>query len=223
MYQRIALALAAVTAFSATALAAPERERIRGTVTSISADMLTVHTAAGDVPMMISPSTKYVQVKKSSLDAIEQGSYIGTATKSAAGSPLIALEVVVFPPSMKGAGEGHYDWDKLPDTTMGGTKTTESTMTNGTVSMAPTVNSTMTNGTVATSSADGGSKKLMVNYKGGEQSIVVPPTAPIVMLSPGTMSDVEKGSTVFVSAMKDGNKVEANMVAVGKDGAKPPM
>ena len=223
MYHRIALALVAVSALSATASAAPERERIRGTVTSINGDQLTVHTQAGDVPMMLTSTTRYAQVKKSSLDAVEPGSYIGTATKAGSESSLVALEVVVFPPSMKGAGEGHYAWDNMPDTTMSGARTTESSMTNGTVSMMPSTGSTMTNGTVATSTAKGGSKTIKVNYKGGEQTIVVPPTAPIVALSPGAMSDVEKGSTVFIVAMKDGGKVEAASVAVGKDGVKPPM
>ena len=223
MYQRIALAVMAVSALTASASAAPERERIRGTVTSVSGDQLTVHTQAGDVPMMLTPTTRYAQVKKSSLDAVEQGSYIGTATKAGSGSLLVALEVVVFPPSMKGAGEGHYAWDNIPDTTMAGAKPTESSMTNGTVSMMPSTGSTMTNGTVTTSSAQGGSKTIKVDYKGGQQTIVVPPTAPVVALSPGTMSDVEKGSPVFIVAMKDGGKVEAASVAVGKDGVKPPM
>ena len=222
MQQRLLLILAAVTAFSAAAVAAPERERLRGTITSVSSDTLIVHTVAGDVTVGLAPATKYVQVQKSSLDAIEQGSYIGTATKTA-GSAMIALEVVVFPPSMKGTGDGHYDWDKLPDTTMSGATTTESTMTNGTVSAAAAVDSTMTNGSVAAAASQGGSKKLTVSYKGGEQTILVPPTAPVVTLSPGTMADVKQGSAVFIVAMKDAGKVEANMVAVGKNGVKPPM
>ena len=222
MHQRLGLALVAVAAFSASAFAAPERDRVRGTVTAINGDTLTVHTMAGDVPVTLAPATKYVQVGKSSIAAIEPGSYIGTATKTS-GAGLIALEVVVFPPAMKGAGEGHYPWDQLPDTTVAGAKTTDSTMTNGTVAMAPAVSSTMTNGNVAASSAEGGSKKLTVNYKGGEQTILVPPTAPVVALSPGSLADVQTGSNVFISAMKDGSKVEANMVAVGMGGVKPPM
>ena len=48
---------------------------------------------------------------------IEKGSFIGTATKDVGGTQ-VALEVVVFPPSMRGTGEGHYAWDKIPDTTL---------------------------------------------------------------------------------------------------------
>jgi len=27
---------------------------------------------------------------------------------------------VIFPPSLKGTGEGHYAWDRIPDTTLSG-------------------------------------------------------------------------------------------------------
>jgi hypothetical protein len=81
--------------------------------------------------------------------------------------------VVIFPPSLKGTGEGHYAWDRIPDTTLSGVGSTPSAMTNGTVSAvgAPTtVNSTMTNGTVSSTAGSGGAKQIVVTYKGGKQS-----------------------------------------------------
>jgi hypothetical protein len=228
MKRLLGLTFAATAVLSASAFAAPEHERIRGTVTSITSDTLTVHTATGDVPIALGADTKYIRVEKSSLNNIEKGSYIGTATKEV-GSMLIALEVVVFPPSMKGAGEGHYGWDKIPDTTLAGGSSTNSAMTNGSVaavstsSQTPAVNSAMTNGSVTATSADKGAKQLTVTYKGGEQKILVPPTAPVVTFKPGMMSEVTKGATVFVNATKDDGKVTANAVAVGADGVKPPM
>jgi hypothetical protein len=223
MVQRLlGLTLAATTMLSVSALAAaPEHERVRGTVTLVTADTLTVHTATGDVPISLDSGTKVAEVEKSSLGKIEKGSYIGTATKTK-GSRLIALEVVVFPPAMKGAGEGHYAWDEMPDTTEGGRATTGSTMTNGTVA-EPTVSTMMTNGDVASATSHRGSKRLTVTYKGGEQIIVVPSTAPIVTFKPATVTDVTQGATVFVVATKDGDKVTANFVAVGTHGIKPPM
>jgi hypothetical protein len=229
MKRLLGLTIAATTALAVSAFAAPERERVRGTVTSVSGDTLTVHTTTGeDVPLMLGSETKYLKVEKSSLDHIEKDSYIGTATKEV-GPLLVALEVVVFPPSMKGTGDGHYPWDKIPDTTVPGGTTTNSAMTNGSVaavstsSQPPVVNSSMTNGSVSAASADKGAKQLTVTYKGGQQTILVPPTAPIVTLAPGTLSEVTKGTTVFVVATKDEGKVTANMVAVGADGVKPPM
>ena len=92
---------------------------------------------------------------------------------------------------MKGAAGGHFDWDRLPDTTLVGGAPTNSSMTNGSVAAvaqggnAATTNSSMTNGSVAAASERGGARQLTVTYKGGEQMILVPPTAPVVTLQIG--------------------------------------
>ncbi|MGI4977546.1 MAG: hypothetical protein ACRYG6_11450 [Janthinobacterium lividum] len=226
------LALMATTALSlaglSAALAAPEHHRVRGTVVSADATTLVVHPASGsDVTVALSPDTKYAKVVKSDLSKVDKDSYIGTATKSV-GDQLIALEVVIFPAAMRGAGDGHYDWDKISDTTQSG-HATASSMTNGNVEAtapaggAKTVSSAMTNGNVDTATDKSGAKQIVVSYKGGKQTIVVPPTAPIVMFQPGDMSLVKKGDTVFVNGTEDAGKVTGGFVAVGSDGVVPPM
>ena len=226
MYRLLALAIAAGTALAATtAVAAPER--VRGTVAAVSGDTLTVHTALGqNVPVTLTGKTRYLEVAPSSFNHVDPGAYIGTATKSI-GDQLIALEVVIFPPSLKGMGEGHYAWDRLPDTTLSAGSTTASAMTNGTVSAAApasgTVNSAMTNGTVSSANASGGAKQITVTYKGGKQVILVPPTAPIVTYQLGEKAELKPGAAVFINAVSHGEMVTANAVAVGIDGVKPPM
>ena len=228
MKKTFGLAFALTTALSTASFASPQHERVRGTVASISPTRLVVQTASGaDISVALTGKTHYLQVEKSSLSNIEAGSFIGTATKSV-GSLMVALEVVIFPPSMAGTGEGHYAWDKLPDTTRAGGAATVSSMTNGTVaavklSAPATVNSSMTNGTVAAATAQNGAQQLTVTYKGGQQTILVPPTAPIVAFHPGNMEEVTKGAPVFVNGVKDGDEVTANAVAVGVDGVRPPM
>lgn len=226
MTRFLTIALAASTILSSAALAATP-ERVRGTVSSIVAGTMVVHTAAGkDVSVTLRDNTKYLEVVKSSLANVDKDAFIGTATKEIGGK-LIALEVVIFPPAMRGTGEGHYGWDRIPDTTTAGHGSASSTMTNGTVSAASsqgaTANTTMTNGTVANAAGAGGTKTLTVTYKGGQQTILVPPTAPIVAFQPGTMADVVVGKTVFVNASNDDDKLSANAVAVGTSGAEPPM
>ena len=81
----------------------------------------------------------------------------------------------------------------------------------------------MTNGSVATATAKGGIKQLTVTYKGGEQTILVPPTAPIVTLQPGAVSDLKVGDGVFVNAIADGGKTTAGLILVGSDGVVPPI
>ena len=123
MYRRfLVLAIAAGCALAASnAVAAPER--VRGTIDSVSGDTLTVDTAAGQtVPVTLTDRTRYLKVAPSSLNRVDPGAYIGTATKSI-GDQLIALEVVIFPSSLKGTGEGHYAWDRIPDTTLTGVGT----------------------------------------------------------------------------------------------------
>jgi hypothetical protein len=101
-------------------------------------------------------------------------------------------------------------------------------MTNGTVaavkvSAPATVNSSMTNGTVTAATPQNGVQQLTVTYKGGQQTVIVPPTAPIVTFHPGTMAVVTQGAPVFVNGLVNGNTVTAAVVAVGVDGVRPPM
>ena len=228
MMRRLGLILAAAM-IAAPALAAPQSDRIRGTIESVDQNSLTVRTDAGDiVKIAFSDATKYARVVKSSLSKVEKGSFIGTATKGA-GNFLVALEVVIFPPSMRGMGEGHYAWDKLHDTTMGHGAQVASNMTNGTVQAeAPMggpaeVNTAMTNGNVQAASDQGGAKRLTVTYNGGQQTILVPPTAPIVAFQPADRSVAMKGAHVFIHASEAAGQQTADFVAVGKDGLTPPM
>jgi hypothetical protein len=224
----LGLAIAASTLVSFAAIAATGTpERVRGTIASTAADSVTVDTYGGKpVTFVLTDNTTYLKVEKSNLNRIEKGSFIGTATKDVGGMQ-VALEVVIFPPSMRGTGEGHYAWDKIPDTTLSGGAVTSSSMTNGSVSAVstsvPKVNSTMTNGDVAAAQSQGGVTHLVVTYKDGQQNVLVPPTAPIVTFRPGTKALVAKGNDVFIKATETGSGLVANTVAVGLDGVKPPM
>ena len=228
MKRLLGLAFAVTAVFSFATAAEAASLRIRGTVVAISSDALTVHTANGDVSASLKGGTAFVSVVPSNLDHVGSGSYLGVASKNV-GDKLIALSVIVFPPSMKGASEGHAAYDVLPDTTLSGGARTASSMTNANVraisarQSAPRVNSTMTNGSVATAAAIGGVRLLTLTYKGGEQNILVPPTAPIVAFVPGAASIVRPGAVVFVQADETDGKVTAGLVAVGSRGLTPPF
>lgn len=227
MNRFLGVALAATAGLLATAAGAAPL-RIRGTVVSISPSALTVHTASGDVSASLQAKTAFVSVVPSDLSHVETGGYVGVASKSV-GDKLIALSVIVFPPSLKGASEGHADYDILPDTTLSGGARTASSMTNANVETiatpesAPQVNSSTTNGSVATATANGNVKLLTVTYNGGEQNILVPPTAPIVAFVPGDASIVSPGAAVFVNADQADGKTTAGLVAVGSHGLTPPF
>jgi hypothetical protein len=92
-------------------------------------------------------------------------------------------------------------------------------MTNGNVA-------SMTNGSVgAVGSAKGVSgRTLTVDYKGGQQKVVVPANVPVVMLEAGTAALLVPGAHIFTRATKgpDG-RLMTTSVAVGIKGTVPPM
>src|SRR5579862_9169898 len=107
---RLSLVVTAGLSMAAIAAnAAPEHERLRGIVSAVSANEVTVRTATGEVSMSVGVDTKYLTVSHSDLNHITADSYIGVATKNI-GDKLVALDVLIFPPAMKGAAEGHFGW-----------------------------------------------------------------------------------------------------------------
>jgi hypothetical protein len=207
-------------------LAAQMPERIRGMVETVETGSMTVHTIdGGTATIALTKETSVVSLVKSSLKAITGGSFIGTATKG--DNPPTALEIHIFPESMRGTGEGHRDWDMIPDTLAGGGRV-KSAMTNGTVKAtvppAPRVKSAMTNGTVSKSSAVNGEQMLTLTYGNGEsRTVAVSPQTPIVAYELADQSAIRPGAKVFITATRVGDKLTAIRVNVGKDGITPAM
>ncbi|WP_148663933.1 metal ABC transporter permease [Kushneria konosiri] len=172
----LASAVSLVCALSAGAAMAADGQsdipkHLRGTITAVSDHGFSVESTSDGKThdVSISDDTRLAGVTPSSLDAIQEGTFIGTANAPGAdGQPSKALEVVVFPESMKGTGEGDYPWDTPRGHDQSGSSGGKmggsgggSTMTNGTVSQTDSGKmggagggSTMTNGTV--SQADSG-------------------------------------------------------------------
>jgi len=222
------LALASLLTLGTAAVAASPPERLRGTIEAVEGCGFTLKTLDGKSERVtLAPDAKVSWVVPAQLDQIKDGVFIGTATK---GEPPVALEVVLFPGSMRGTGEGHYDWDVIPDRTGG--SAVKSTMTNGTVKAAapatapdaPRVKSAMTNGTVK-ASGTGAERTLTVDYgKGQSIQVLVPPQAPVVTFEPADAGAISAGAKAFVVVARgDDGKVTARRVAVGKNGLTPPM
>lgn len=202
----VALALAATAAHAQMAAAKPGATPpgptvVRGKVTALAADAMTVQPDKGPAQKVaLAPSWTVAVMKPVAIDAIQPGSFIGTTEmpkKEGAGR---SLEVHVFPPGVK-MGEGHYGWDLKPG----------SMMTNGTV------------GKVVAGKK--GSRELDVAYNGsGMRHIVVPAKVPVVQITGGTREQVKVGTPVFmvVRKMPDGS-LATGSVSIGENGAKPPM
>lgn len=172
---------------------------VRGTVTSLSGDLLKVHTRDGkDVDVKLAKDTPIRGVVLANINDIKPDSYVGTAAIPQPDGTLKALEVHVFPASMRGAGEGHRPWD------LGG-------------------NSSMTNGTVGSLVVSNG-RTITVKYKDGEKKIVIPQDVPIVALESGDRSLLVPGAKVVLFAHKEADgSMAANFISAGEHGVTPPM
>ena len=188
---------------------------------------LTVATSTGPTRIQLSPTCAFADLVPSDRAHVKPGSFLGITSVEQPDGSQRAVEIHVFPESMRGAGEGSYPWD-WPGA--GGSHSApHSRMTNGTVSASrmggSAPHSRMTNGTV---SKQGIGSSLTLAYKGaggaGQQAIVIPPGIPIVTFVPGTAQDVKPGAHVFVIAARQANgTLTAARVAVGKNGLVPPM
>ena len=109
-----ALALSALLALSATAAMAqtpapatpPTPTVVRGTVSAMTENSMTVKTDKGPQVVGLTPSWSVAVMKPVAIDAIQPGSFIGTAEMPGKEGTGKSLEVHVFPPGVK-MGEGH--------------------------------------------------------------------------------------------------------------------
>jgi hypothetical protein len=142
----------------------------------------------------------FVAIVKATMADIKPGMFVGATGVTQPDGTQKAIEVHIFPESMRGTGEGHYDWDLKPKTKM-------------------------TNANVEQTVAGVDGQTLTVKYKDGEKKVLVTPETAVVTYVTGDRSDLKPGIKVFVGAAKkqpDGT-VQTPRITYGKDGLTPPM
>ena len=195
----LAFAGAAFAGRRAFAQAAGTPARLRGKIDAVSGDTLELTLRNGTkASATLPPNVRITWLMEAQPADIKEGSYVGTAAMPQADGTLKALEVQVFPPSMRGIGEGTRDWD------LG-------------------AGSSMTNGTVGSLVAAQG-RTMTITYKGSEKRVVVPDDVPIVTYEPTDRMALSPGANVLINGTRaaDGS-VTAISVSVGKNGLVPPM
>lgn len=200
--------LLGLTAIASTALpAAPvhaedqkaEQIHVRGSIVTYSGSALKVKTREGEtVDVTLADGWNLASVANAAVTDIKPGDFVGIASLPSAGGGDGAIEVLIFPPAMKGAGEGSYGWDLKP-------------------------NSSMTNATVADAVKGVDGRTVTVSYHGNEKKIAIPDGTPVVTIAPATKDDLVPGATVFIPAEKAASGPLAHQVLVGKNGVVPPM
>jgi hypothetical protein len=197
----IARALAALSfAIIGIALPASAQDivRIRGTVERTDGPVYLIKDRDGaELKLTLTDNPLFVAISPSTMADIKPGMFVGSAGMMQPDGTQKAIEVHIFPESMRGTGEGHYDWDLKP----------QSKMTNGNVEQT-------------VSGVDG--PVLSVKYKGGEKKLLVTPETVVVTYVAGNKDEVKPGTKVFVAAKKqpDGT-FQAPRITYSRNGAGP--
>jgi Cu/Ag efflux protein CusF len=193
------VALAATFAATAALAQAPQIVHLRGTIEKLDGNTLTAKSDKGDeLKINLADKTMVVDVEKASMTDIKQGEFIGSGAMPQPDGSQKAIEVHIFPDTMRGTGEGFRPWDGAPN----------STMTNGTVGAAVT----SVNGPVVT-----------VKYKDGEKNIVVGPDVPVVRYEIGSLSDLKPGVafSVLAAAKQPDGSFNVGRINIGRNGLIP--
>jgi hypothetical protein len=180
--------------FAATAAFAQAPMRVRGTITALDGNVLSVKSRDGkDLKIQLAPDAG-VSTAKSRTLANLKGKYVGATAMNKDGK-LVAVEVHALSPQ---APPGHMPWDLQPG-------------------------STMTNATLEGIAQVSGGNEITMKHKDGSQKILVPPRTPIVDFAPGSRADLKPGEYIWTSARQEaGGKLLAQRISVSKDGVKPP-
>jgi hypothetical protein len=203
MLRSLAAFAACLSLLATLATAQTPPQRLRGEVISFDGHWMQLKNRNGETQKIeFSEKTTYVGVVKAERSAIKAGAYVGIASIKGTGDAMTAEEVLVFPEASRGSNEGHYPWDLTP----GGM------MTNANISAM--VESTK-------------GPELTLTYKnkdgtGGNVKIQVAQDTPVVAFDKADKGDIKAGGHVLVVAAKDGDKLTALRVLIGK-GIKPPM
>jgi len=187
------LALLALVVVSSLAIAQTPA-RVRGTITSIEGDVLSVKSREGkDLKVHLAQNVGVTTAKAASLEQLK-GKYVGVTAVQKEGR-MTALEVHAIPPQAK---PGHFPWDLAPQ-------------------------STMTNANLDGIAQASGGNEITLSYQGGSQKVLVPPGTPIVSFDPGSRADLKVGETIWSNARQEADgRIVAERLNVSKDGVKPP-
>ena len=197
----VVIVFLAVPAALAQAPSAGARVRVAGTVDKLDGDKLTVVDMKGGQPITVAlaDNAAVFGVEKRTVADIKPGDFLASGGVKGTDGKIHAVEVRIFPESLRGTGEGQRPWDVKPDGVM-----TNATV--GTVSQSP----------------EGG--VIRVKYKGGESEYTVGPEVPVLAYVAGDRSLLKPGAAIFtVADKKPDGTLTTGRVTAEKNGVKPPM
>jgi hypothetical protein len=179
-----------------TAAFAQAPTRVRGTITSLDGDVLSVKSREGkELKIQLAPDAQVALTKKASAADFKTGAYVGVTSVKGPDGRLVARRVHALGPQVP---QMHGAWDSIPD-------------------------SMMTNATLDATAQVGAGTELVLKNKDGEQKILVTPQTEYYTFAAGTRADLKPGESIFTGAAQKDGKLVAQRVTVSKDGVKPPQ
>ena len=182
-----------ILAFATAAFAQASGIRIAGTVTALDGRALTVASTEG-ATAKITPAENRSVLEISLIDAakIPAGSFVGAGAATMPDGSLRAVQIVVFPESMRGTGEGHLAWDVVPQ-------------------------GTMTNSPVAATVVGTTGPKLTLSTGGKTYDVAVLPEARVILMDAGQRSIIKPGASIVLTATPSADgTLTASRIQTGK-------
>lgn len=185
----------AMTALSAPlAFAQAPNANVRGTISSFDGKAIGIKTNDGRDVSVDLPETLAISATKAfTMADIKPGMKLGVTTIKGPNGAVMAIDVR---PISAAAPDGLSAYDLAPE-------------------------STMTNAVLEATAASANGQELTLNYKTGTVKALVTPQTAMSQAVPGERSDLKPGEAIFVAARREGDKLVAARVQVGKNGVKP--
>lgn len=200
LLKSLVVAAAVVTATAASAQV-DNSLRVRGTITALDGNDVTVQTTAGQsVKVKLNPNYTALLYTPIKLEDVKPNAYVAAASAPQPDGSLRALALVVFPDGMRGLNEGSKGWDLTPG-------------------------SRMTNATIAQLVQQGSGRDITVRYESDKtQTISVPERTPVASFAATDKAAVAVGAktVIFATRNADGT-ISGGLIGVGKDGFMPPV
>ena len=163
----------------------PKSTRFQGTVTAVSSNSISVATPHGSETVALNSHTRFLDLTKSSLEKVSNGSFIGTTVIPQPDGTYKSTEVHVFSDALRGMGEGFTKMNSSGSRMMA----------NATVHTPVNM---MANSTIRSIRSSGSGKMIAMTFPGRKISIQIPASAPVSFISQGTSTLARKGKTVLV-------------------------
>ena len=172
-----AAALTAVFAVS-TVSAQQQTQRIAGTIDKVEGNTLYIKSASGPVTLTLADNAVIVARVKASAADIKPGDYVASGGVPQPDGTQKAVELRIFPESMRGNGDGHRPGCPVA------------------------LNGTMTNGAVGQTVTSVDGPVLTVKFKDGaaEKKLVVGPNVPVQRLEVSDRNELKAGAAVAAGA-----------------------